>query len=127
MEKLLRYIIPVALLVVAFISGAKGADSFVAHHSSKHVESNVELLCVDEVISEQNLSIATKAPRATINTLRSLSKRFQNLPRYGLKSMKYSRLLTLGTQSITYQESLIAFVSFIKSSHRVIRLGRLVI
>lgn len=127
-KRVLRYIIPFVAVAIAFIgnNSAMGAISSESSHNPATTEFRVDcaLECSD---GESTLFLPRQTTASAPSHLHGTSKRCNNAHKHNFEFTKSGKCFSTCIENYIHQHQLSTHLSFTKSHHRLIGLGKLII
>lgn len=126
MGSLIKYIIPLITLVIAFITEVDNPNS----KTSDNQFYNIEIEVATYSSSSSNIESELCLPSQTLSYVafrQNTVKRVNNTHRNNYNITEYENSYNIGFKSYTLNKSLISHIPFTKSNHRLISFGKLVI
>lgn len=125
-EKLLRYLIPIMLLAVVIYGNLGKLDSFSDTNPTDSVTSEIGS-CYSDAVSDSDRLIQSPMTSSHSFRLQTTTKRTNNTCKNNFEFVKLGRIADCNITNLLQKKSLIKYSSFIKPSHRMICLDKLLI
>ena len=127
-KKMLRYIVPLIALAIAFIgnSSAMGTISSSSSHNAHSSELRADYF-IECAGTESSLYIPRQTSATSLTHLHGTAKRINNAHKNNFEFTKAGKCFGASVENYIQQYYLTQHPSFTKSHHRFIALGKLII
>ena len=125
-EKLLRYLIPIVLFAVAVYGNSGKLDSFSDTTLTIGVASEV-LSCYSDAVCDSDYLLQSPITFSHSFRLQTTTKRTNNTCKNNFEFLKFGRIADCNITNLLQKKSITRYSLFIKPSHRMICLDKLLI
>lgn len=126
MEKLLKYLIPIILLAVVVCGNIGKLDSFSDTSPTIGVTSEV-ISCYSDAVYDSDCLVQSPITTSHSFRLQTTTKRTNNTCKNNFEFVKFGRIADCNITNLLQKKSITRYSSFIKPSHRMICLDKLLI
>jgi hypothetical protein len=129
LKRVLRYLIPLVAMAIAFIGNSSAATNEISSHLSDNIshfefQDNCTFECSD---GESTLFLPRQTTASAPSHLHGTSKRYNNAHKHNFEFTKSGKCFSTCIENYIHQHELSTHLSFTKSHHRLIGLGKLII
>ena len=127
-KRVLRYLIPFVVVLLSFIGNSSTTEAISTNSAESIYTSDIRTDCTIECTEvEPSLSIPRQASASSSTHLHGTAKRCNNAHKHNFEFTKSGKCFSTCIGGYIHQHQLLIRLSFTKSHHRLIGLGKLII